>query len=36
MLLLLNKVRQERLGDNTSPTFGGWGGNTSPGKKIFI
>ncbi|CAF0837977.1 unnamed protein product [Adineta steineri] len=25
MLLFLNKVRQDRLGENTSPTFGGWG-----------
>ncbi|CAF1290626.1 unnamed protein product [Rotaria sordida] len=30
MLLLLNKVRQDRLGDTASPTFGDWGSNTSP------
>ncbi|CAF2742315.1 unnamed protein product [Rotaria sp. Silwood2] len=30
MLLLLNKVRQDRLGDTESPTFGGWGSNISP------
>ncbi|UJR14485.1 hypothetical protein I4U23_001482 [Adineta vaga] len=28
MLLFLNKVRQDRLGENTSPTFGGWGSDT--------
>ncbi|CAF1455722.1 unnamed protein product [Rotaria sordida] len=28
ILLLLNKVRQDRLGDAASPTFGGWGPNT--------
>jgi len=25
MLLLLNKVRQERVGDGATPTFGQWG-----------
>ncbi|CAF0982546.1 unnamed protein product [Rotaria sp. Silwood1] len=30
MLLFLNKVRQDRLGDASSPTFGGWASNTSP------
>ncbi|CAF0816381.1 unnamed protein product [Adineta ricciae] len=28
MLLFLNKVRQHRLGENSSPTFGGWSTNT--------
>ncbi len=32
MLLLLNKVREERLGGETSPTFGQWGSNTGHGK----
>ncbi|CAF0742384.1 unnamed protein product [Adineta ricciae] len=27
MLAFLNKVRQDRLGENASPTFGGWGTN---------
>jgi hypothetical protein len=36
MLLFLNKVRQDRLGENTSPTFGGWGSsNPTPGKIYF-
>ncbi len=31
MLLLLNQVRKDRLGDATSPTFGGWGVNAGAG-----
>lgn len=32
MLLLLNKVRQDRAGDTAAPTFGGWGFDGGHGK----
>jgi hypothetical protein len=32
MLILLNKVRQDRIGTGTSPTFGRWGLGAANGK----
>ncbi len=36
MLIFLNKVRQDRLGETSSPTFGGWGTSAGPGKICII